>query len=60
FVQGLSLMSFAADHFKLSKLIRRLLFLVVLLNGMLLQAVAFTGLFDMYFDYRKRLAKKKD
>ncbi|MBQ9479452.1 MAG: YybS family protein [Selenomonadaceae bacterium] len=60
FVQGLSLMSFAADHFKLSKIIRRLLFLVVLLNGMLLQAVAFTGLFDMYFDYRKRLTRKKD
>lgn len=59
FVQGLSLMSFAADRFNLSKLLRRLIFAVVLLNGLLLQAVAFTGLFDMYFDYRRRLTQKK-
>ena len=60
FVQGLSLMSFAADHFKLSTLMRRLIFLFMLFNGLLLQAVAFTGLFDMYFDYRKRLTQKKE
>ena len=58
-VQGFSLMSFAADHYKLSKFMRRLIFVVVLLNGLLVQAVAFTGLFDMYFDYRKRLTQKK-
>ena len=59
FIQGLSLMSFAADRFKLSKFMRRLIFIVVLLNGILLQAVAFTGLFDMYFDYRRRVNEKK-
>lgn len=58
-IQGLSLISFAADRYKLSKFVRRLIYLVVLINGLLLQAVAFTGLFDMYFDYRRRLTQKK-
>ena len=58
--QNLSaLISFAADRYKLSKIVRRLIYVVVLVNGLLLQAVAFTGLFDMYFDYRKRLTQKK-
>ena len=58
-IQGFSLMSFAADRFNMSKFLRRLIFAIVLLNGWLLQAVAFTGLFDMYFDYRRRLNQKK-
>ncbi len=58
-IQGFSLISFAADRYKLSKIVRRLIYIVVLVNGLLLQAVAFTGLFDMYFDYRKRLTQKK-
>lgn len=60
FVQGVSLMSFVADRYKISKFLRRLIFIVVLLNGLLLQAVAFTGLFDMYFDYRTRLKNKNN
>ena len=55
FVQGLSILSFAADKFNVSKLIRRLIFLVIILNFMLFQVVAFTGLFDMFFDYRRRV-----
>lgn len=58
-IQGLSLISFAADRYHLSKLVRRMIYVVVFLNGLLLQAVAFTGLFDMYFDYRRRLTQKK-
>ena len=55
FIQGLSVLSFVADRFKVSKLIRRLIFIIVILNFMLFQIVAFTGLFDMFFNYRNRL-----
>ena len=55
FIQGLSVFSFVADKFDVSKLIRRLVFIIIILNFMLLQIVAFTGLFDMFFDYRRRL-----
>ena len=58
-IQGFSLISFAADRYKLSKPVRRLIYVALFFNGLLLQAVAFTGLFDMYFDYRKRLTQKK-
>lgn len=54
FVQGLSILSFAANKYEISKLIRRLIFIVIILNFMLFQIVAFTGLFDMFFDYRRR------
>ena len=54
FIQGMSILSFAADKFQISKLVRRLIFLVIILNFMLFQIIAFTGLFDMFFDYRRR------
>ena len=54
FIQGLSILSFAADRYNVSKLIRRLVFIILILNFMLFQIVAFTGLFDMFFDYRRR------
>ena len=54
-VQGLSLLSFVFDHYKVSTFLRRLLYIVVLLNMFFLQLVAITGLVDMLFDYRKRL-----
>ena len=59
FIQGLSLMSFAADYYKLSKFIRRLIFIIVIFNFMLIQIVAFTGLFDMWFDYRRRFLNRR-
>ena len=58
FLQGLSVLSFAADRFNLSKLVRRLIFIVIILNLMLFQIVAFTGLFDMFFDYRRRFSDR--
>ena len=54
-IQGLSLLSFMADKYKVSKLVRRLIFVILILNFFLLQIVAFTGLFDIIFDYRKKL-----
>ena len=54
FIQGLSLLSFLADKHNVSKFFRRLMFAVIILNLILIQIVAFTGLFDMLLDYRKR------
>ena len=59
FIQGLSVLSFAANKFDVSKLVRRLIFIVIILNFMLFQIVAFTGLFDMFFDYRRRFSDRK-
>ena len=55
FVQGLSLMSFIFDRYKISKLVRRFIYVILILNMLLVQLVAITGLIDMLFDYRKRL-----
>ena len=54
FIQGLAVLSFVAERFNVSKVIRRLICLIIILNFMLFQIVAFTGLFDMLFDYRSR------
>ena len=56
-LQGLSLLSFLADKYKVSKFVRRIVFVILVLNFMLAQVVAFTGLFDMIFDYRKYFRK---
>lgn len=58
FIQGLSLLSFVADKYNISKFVRRIVVVILILNLMLLQIVAFTGLFDMIFDYRKHLKNK--
>lgn len=57
FVQGLSLMSFVFDHYNVSKFLRRLFYVIVILNMFFMQLVAITGLVDMLLDYRKRLFK---
>ena len=59
FIQGLSLLSFAANRLNVSKVIRRLVFVLLILNFMLFQVVSFTGLFDMFFDYRRRFSERK-
>ena len=55
-IQGYSLLSFLADRYNVSKFLRRIIYIFILLNGLLLQILAFTGLFDMMFDYRKKLS----
>lgn len=57
-LQGLSLLSFLADRYKISKFVRRIVFVIVILNFMLAQIIAFAGLFDMIFDYRKFFRNK--
>ena len=54
-IQGLAVFSFAADRYNVSKFLRRLIFALIILNMMFMQIAAFIGLFDMIFDYRKKL-----
>ena len=53
-VQGFALLSFIFDRYKISKFMRRFLYVILVLNMFLLQIVAITGLLDMLFDYRKK------
>ena len=53
-IQGMAVMSAVANKFNLSTFWRRLFFIVIIFNMWLIQIIAFTGLFDMIFDYRKR------
>lgn len=57
-LQGLSLLSCLADRYNVSKLVRRIIFVIIILNMMTLEIVAFTGLFDMIFDYRKKIKRE--
>ena len=53
-LEGLSLLSYVAKQFGAGMRLRAFILVAVILSGILLQFVAFTGLFDMYFDYRRR------
>lgn len=59
-IQGLSLLSFIFDYYKVSKLMRRIFYVLLLLNMFFMQLVAITGLVDMLFDYRTRFFKGGD
>ena len=59
-VQGLALLSATFDRYNVSKFVRRLLYVLLMLNMFLLQLVAITGLIDMLFDYRKKFFKGGD
>ncbi|WP_295713071.1 YybS family protein [uncultured Mitsuokella sp.] len=58
-IQGLSLMSYVMDRFRVGRVMRMFFYAFVLLGGVLVQILAFTGLFDMLFDYRRRFGQKK-
>ena len=59
-IQGLALLSFIFDRYKFSKLVRRILYVILILNMFLLQIVAITGLLDMLFDYRKKFFEGRE
>ena len=59
FIQGLAVLSAMADSFNVSNFWRRLIFIVIIFNMLFIEIVSFTGLFDMIFDYRKRLVKRE-
>ncbi len=54
-IQGLAVLSFVMNHYKISKMFRVLIFAIFILNFVLLQFIALIGFFDMLFDYRKKL-----
>ena len=56
-LQGFALLSAVFDRYKISKLVRRILYVIFILNLFLLQLVAITGLIVMIFDYRKKFFK---
>lgn len=53
-LQGFSLLVYVCNRYRISFFLRAVMVLLVLANGFLLHIVAFTGLFDMVFDYRRR------
>ena len=59
-VQGLSLLSAIFDRYKISKIMRRIFYVILLLNMFFIQLIAVTGLVDMLFDYRKRLFNRRE
>ena len=60
FIQGMSLLQCLFNHLGMSRLVRTVIIIVVFLGGVLWQIVAFTGLFDMVFDYRKRFRSENN
>lgn len=55
-VQGLALLHVLMKSYNVRTFLRAFIYLFVCLNGLLLQVVAFTGLVDMFVDYRKRFS----
>lgn len=53
FVQGLSIVRYLMDRYKISKILRVIMTLVIIFNGYLVMATTFMGLFDQIFDIRK-------
>ena len=60
FLQGLALLSAVFDRHNVSKFVRRLIYVVLMLNLFFIQLVAITGLIDMLFDYRKKFFRGGD
>ena len=56
-IQGLALMATVMNKFKVTGFWRWLFYLLILLNGLFAQILAFTGLFDMVFDYRRKFRR---
>lgn len=58
-IQGFSLLWYAADHWRVGRFWRWVLVAFAVLSAFLMQLIAFTGLFDMYFDYRRRFSRRR-
>lgn len=56
-IQGFALLSALFDRHNVSTFVRRLIYVVLMLNLFFIQLVAITGLIDMLFDYRKKFFK---
>lgn len=58
-IQGFSLLWYVADHWKIGRFWRWVLVAFAVLSAFMMQLIAFTGLFDMYFDYRRRFSRRR-
>lgn len=58
-IQGLALMATVMNKFNIKGFWRWLFYLLILINGLFAQILAFTGLFDMVFDYRRRFGRPR-
>lgn len=58
-IQGIAVIVCLTERYRLSKLVRAIILLVILTNGFLLQTIGLVGLFDIMFDYRRRLLSRK-
>lgn len=56
--QGMSVVAFFMDWKNISKTIRNIFFIIMFFQLILMEIVAFIGLFDMIFDYRRRFTEK--
>ena len=52
-VQGLAVFYWFAGKYKLSRLVRGIILVLIFTNGLLMQVLIFIGAFDILFDYRK-------
>ena len=57
-VQGASLLQFLMKRFGVSPFVRTLVFLFILISGFMSQMLSWTGLFDIVFDYRKKMKER--
>ena len=58
-IQGFSLLWYVADHWRIGRFWRWVLVAFAVLSAFMMQLIAFTGLFDMYFDYRRRFSRRR-
>ena len=58
-VQGASLLQFLLQRFRVSSFVRILIYLFIALNGFMAQILSWTGLFDIVFDYRKKMTGRR-
>lgn len=59
FIQGLAIMWYYFDHYKVGKFLRILLVVfLVMAGGVMLLFVALVGILDTWFDFRRRLDQK--
>lgn len=58
-IQGFSLLWYAADHWRIGRFWRWVFVAFAVLSAFFMQLIAFTGLFDMYFDYRRRFSRRR-
>lgn len=60
FIQGASLLCVLSDKMRFPRWLFWILIIVIFLNGILAQIVSFAGMFDMLFDYRRRINSSRD